>query len=66
MMFKSIKANLAVYISLASLLVVGVVYFSLHASYERLTTKQSIAFIKVINQALVTMVKEAALTGDAN
>ncbi len=66
MMFKSIKANLAIYISFASLLVVGVVYFSLHASYERLTTRQSIAFIKVINQALVTMVKEAALTGDAN
>ncbi|WP_104707512.1 methyl-accepting chemotaxis protein [Helicobacter ailurogastricus] len=65
-MLKSIKAKMTAYILIASLLVIGAVYFFLRAGYERLTTTQSVALIQVINQALIEMVKTAASTGDPN
>ncbi|CCM11350.1 methyl-accepting chemotaxis protein [Helicobacter heilmannii] len=65
-MLKSIKAKMTAHILIAALLVVGLVYYCLRTGYEKLTTTQSVALIQVINQALMNMVKEAALTGDPN
>ncbi|BEG56347.1 hypothetical protein NHP21005_00350 [Helicobacter sp. NHP21005] len=65
-MLKSIKAKMTAHILLAALIVVGMVYYCLRTGYEKLTTTQSVALIQVINQALINMVKEAALTGDPN
>ncbi|WP_104733482.1 methyl-accepting chemotaxis protein [Helicobacter felis] len=61
---KSIRTKATLYAIVGFLLVMGVVYLSLHIGYERLATKQSIDLIHVLNQALMNSVKEAALTGD--
>lgn len=63
-MLKSIKTKATIYVVISFLFVVGVVYATLRVGYEKLATKQSIELINVLDQTLISMIKEAALTGD--